>query len=102
MSLVAVDLELTQKNKVRKLGFLIVGNEQRFLFCPPENYKPNQQTTWNTSHLHGIAWSSEKFEYGKLFNIFHDINTMNAEEFVKGVGKCKLVLRSRSKCRKLG
>ena len=55
-----------------------------FLFFPPETVKPNKQTTWNTSHPHGIAWSSGKLDYDKLFAVFYDIKVMNAEVFAKG------------------
>ena len=57
---------------------------QGFSFCPPKTFKPNKQSTWNTSHLHGIAWSSGKLDYEKLFAVFHDIKLMNGEVFAKG------------------
>ena len=56
-------------------------------------FKPNKQTTWSTSHLHGIAWSSGKLEYEKLFAVFYDIKVMNAEVFAKGLEKCRLLTR---------
>ena len=65
-----------------------------FHFCPPKTYKPNKQTTWNTSHLHGIAWSSGKLDYEKLFAVFYDIKLMNAEVFAKGLEKCKTVVQT--------
>ena len=54
-------------------------------------FKPNKQTTWNTSHLHGFAWSSGKLDYEKLFAVFYDIKVMNAEVFAKGLEKCRLL-----------
>ena len=42
-------------------------------------------------HLHGIGWSSGKFECDKLFDVFHDKYTSKAEVFLKGLEKCKLV-----------
>ena len=60
-------------------------------FCPPKSFKPNKQTIWNTSHLHGIAWSSGKLDYEKLFTVFYDINVMNEEVFAKGFEKCRLL-----------
>ena len=64
---------------------------QGFSFCPPKSFKPNKQTTWNTSHLYGIAWSSGKLDYEKLFAIFYDLKVMNAEVFVKGFEKFRLL-----------
>ena len=55
--------------------------------------KPNKQTTWNTSDLHGIAWSSGKLDYDKLFADFYDKKVMNAELFAKGLEKCRLLTR---------
>ena len=51
------------------------------------------QTTWNTSHLHGIAWSSGKLDYYKLFAVFYDINVKNAEVFAEGLEACRLLTR---------
>ena len=84
MSLIELYLELTEKNIIEELGLLIDGPVQGFSFCPPKIFKPNKQTTWNTGHLHGIAWSSGKLEYEKLFAVFYDIKVMNAEMFAEG------------------
>ena len=73
------------------MGSFIDGSQQGFSFCPPKSFKPNKQTTWNTSHLHGIAWSSGKLEYEKLFPVFYDIKVMNAEVFAKGFEKYRLL-----------
>ena len=62
MSLILLDIEVTEKNIFRDLGLLVVGSLQGFSFYPPKTFKPNKQTTWNTSHLHGIAWSSGKLD----------------------------------------
>ena len=93
MSCIVIDLELTDKNVFKELGVFIDGSLQGFSFCPPESFKPNKQTTWNTSHLHGIAWSSGKLDYDKLFAVFYDIKAMNAEVFAKGLEKCSLLTR---------
>ena len=93
MSLIVLDLELTEKNVIRELGLFIHGSVQRFSFCPSKTFKPNQQTTWNTSHPPGIAWSSGKLEYEKLFTVLYDIKVMNAEVFAKGFQKCRLFTR---------
>ena len=69
MSLIVLDIELTEKNIIKELGLFIDGSAQGFSFCPPKAFKPNKQTTWNTSHLHGIAWSSGKLDYDKLFAV---------------------------------
>ena len=45
------------------------------------------------NHLHGIAWSSGKLDYDKLFAVFYDIKVMNAQVFAKGVEKCRLLTR---------
>ena len=91
MSLIVLDKELTEKNVTKELGLFIDGSVQRFSFCPPKAFKPNKQTTWNTIHLHGIAWSSGKLDYEKLFAVFYDIKVMNAEVFAKGLEKCRLL-----------
>ena len=49
------------------------------------------KTTWNTNHLHGIAWSSGKYEYEKLFCCLYDIKVLNAEILAKGLEKCRLL-----------
>ena len=93
MSLIVLDIELTEKNVIKELGLFIDGSLQRFSFCPPKFLKPNKQKTWNTSHLHGITWSSGKLDYEKLFAVFYDIKLMNAEVFAKGLEKCRLLTR---------
>ena len=91
MSCIVLDIELTEKNKNKDLGLFIDGSVQGFSFCPPKTFKPNKQTTRNTRHLHGIAWSSGKLDYKKLFAVFYDIKEMNAEVSVKGLEKCRLL-----------
>ena len=85
MSLIVLDIELTEKNKTKELELFIDGSLQGLSFCPPKTFKPNKQTTLNTSHLHGIAWSSGKLDYDKLFAVFYDIKVLNAEVFAKGL-----------------
>ena len=91
MSLIVLDIELTDKNIIKELGLYLDGSLQGFSFCPPRTFKPFKQTTWNTSHLHGIAWSSGKMDYEKLFAVFYDIIVMNAEVFAKWLEKCRLL-----------
>ena len=93
MFLIVLDIELTAKNVIKELGLFIDGSVQGFSFCPPKTFKPNKQTTWNTNHLHGIAWSSGKLESEKLFAVFYDIKVLNAEVFAKGFEKCRLLTR---------
>ena len=93
MSLIVLDIELSATIIVEELGHFFDGSLQGFSFCPPNAFKPNEQTTWNTSHLHGIAWSSGTLEYEKLFAVFYDIKVMNAEVFAKGFEKCRLLTR---------
>ena len=93
MSLIVKDIELTEKNIIKELGRFIDGSVQGFSFCPPKTFKHNKLTTWNTSHLHGIAWSSGKLEYEKLFAVFYDIKVLNAEVSAKGSQKCRLLTR---------
>ena len=93
MYLIVLDTELTEKNIFKEPGFLIDGSVQGFSFCGPKVFKPNKQSTWNTSHLHGIAWSSGKLEYERLFAVFYDIKVMNAELFAKAFEKCRLLTR---------
>ena len=91
MSCIVLDIEQTEKNKIKELGLYIDRSVQGFSFCPPKSFKPNKQTTWNTSHLHGIARSSGRREYEKLVAVFYDIKVMNAEVFAKGFEKCRLL-----------
>ena len=70
MSCVVLDIELTDKNIIKELGLSIDGSLQGVSFCPPKTFKSNKQTSWNTKHLHGIAWSSGKLDYEKLFAVF--------------------------------
>ena len=93
MSLIVLDIELTEKNLIKELGLFIEVSVQGFSLCPPKTFKPNNQTIWNTSHLHRIAWSSGELEYEKLFAVFYDIIVLNAEVFAKGFEKCRLLTR---------
>ena len=63
MSLIVLDIELTEKDIIKELGFFIDGCLQRFSFCPPKTFKPNNQKSWNTKHLHEAAWSRGKLDY---------------------------------------
>ena len=87
------DIGLTEKDIFKELGFYNDGSLRGFSFCPPKTCKPNTQTTWNTSPLHGIAWSSGKLDYDKFFAVFYDIKELNAEVFAKGLEKCRLLTR---------
>ena len=89
MSLIVLDIELTEKNIKKELGLFLDGSLQGFSFCPPKTFKPNKQTLRNTKRLHGIVWSSGKLDYEKLFAIFYDIKVKNAEVFAKGLEKCR-------------
>ena len=80
-----------KKNVFEELGLFTDGSVQGLSFCPPKTFKPNKQTSWNTKRLHGIAWSSGKLDYEKLFAVFYDIKVMNAEVFAKGFEKCRLL-----------
>ena len=91
MSCIVLDIELIVKNIIKELGLFIDGSVQGFSLCPPKTFKPNKQTSWNTKHLHGIAWSSGKLDYEKLFAVFYDIKMMNAEVNAKGFEKCRLL-----------
>ena len=93
MSLIVLNIELTEKNKLKELGLYIHGSLQGFSFCPPKTFKLNKQTTWNTSHLHGIPWSCGKLDYEKLFAVFYDIKVKNAEVCAEGFEKCRLLTR---------
>ena len=91
MSLIVLDIEITEKNVIKELGLYIDGSVQGFSFCPTKAFKPNKQTTCNTKHVHGFAWSSGKLDYEKLIAVFYDIKVMNAEAFAKGLEKCRLL-----------
>ena len=92
MSCIVLDIELTEKNINKELGLFIDGSVQGVSFCPPKTFKPNKQTTWNTSHPHGIAWSSGKLDYRKLFAVFYHIRVKNAEMFAKRFEECRLLI----------
>ena len=93
MSLILLDIELTEKIITKELELFFDGSLQGFSFCPPKTFEPDKQTTWITSHLHGIAWSSGKLDYDKLFAVFYEIKLMNAEVFAKEFEKCRLLTR---------
>ena len=93
MSLIVLDIELTEKDIIKELGLYIDGSLQGFSFSAPNTCKPNEHTTWNTSHLHAIAWSSGKLVYDKFFAVFYDIKVMKAEVFAKGLEICRLLTR---------
>ena len=93
MSLIVLDMKLTEKNVIRELGVFIDGSLQGISFCPPKSFKPNKQTTWTTRDLHGKAWSSRKLDYEKLFAVFYEKKIMNAEVFAKGLEKCRLLTK---------
>ena len=93
MSLIVLDIELTQQDKIKELGLFIDGSLQGFSFCPTKVCKPNKQTTRHASHLHEIAWSNGKLDHDKLFAVFYDIRVFNAEVFAKGLEKCRILTR---------
>ena len=93
MSLIVLDIELTEKNIIKELVLFNDGSVQGFSFSPPIIFKTKKQTSWNTSHVHGIAPSSGKLEYEKLFADFYDEKVMNAKVFPKGFGKGRLLTR---------
>ena len=93
ISLIVIDIELTENNIFEELGIFIDGSLQGFSFCPSKAFAPYKQTTWKTIHLHGIACSSGKLCYNKLFAVFYDIKVMNAEVFAKELEKCRLLTR---------
>ena len=86
-------MDLTETNTIKELGLFFDGSLQGLSFCPPKTCKPNKQTTWNTSHLHGIAWSSRKLDYDKLFAVFYDMKVMNAEVSANGLETSRLLTR---------
>ena len=90
MSLNVLDIELNEKDIIKELGIYIDGSLQGFSFCPPKFCKPNKQTIWNTSHLHGIAWSIGKLNYDV---VSYDIKVKNAEVVAEGLEKCRLLTR---------
>ena len=93
VSLIVLDIELTEKNIFKELGLYIDGSLKGFSFCPTKTFKTNKQTTWNTTHLHRIAWSSGNLDYDKFFTLSYDIKVVKAEVFAKGLEKCRLLTR---------
>ena len=69
MSCIVLDFELTYKNVIRELGFLIDFIVQGYPFCPPKKYKRTKQAFWCTRNLHGILWNSGGLAYSELSNI---------------------------------
>ena len=55
MSLIVLDIGLTEKNVIKELGLFIDGSAQGLSFCPPKVFEPIKPIPWNTNHLHGIA-----------------------------------------------
>ena len=88
MSLILLNIELTEKNIIKELGLLFDGFLQGFSFCPPKTFMTNKHTTWITRPLHGLARGGGKLEYEKLFAAFYFKKVMNAEVFAKRVEKC--------------
>ena len=80
MSLIVLDIELTEKDIIKKLGLHIDGSLQEFSFCPPTTCKANKQTKCITRHPQKIAWSGGKIDYDKLFAIFYDIKSSYVEQ----------------------
>ena len=93
MSLIVLDIELTEKIILKELGLFVDGSLQGFSVSPAKTSEPNKWTTWNTRHLHGIAWSSGKLDYDKLFAVFYDIKVINAKMIAEGLEKCRLLTR---------
>ena len=93
MFLIVLEIELTVKNVIKELGLFIDGSLEEFSFCPRKTYRPNKQTTWSTSHLHGIACSSGKLDSDKLLGVFYDMKVMKAEVLARGVEKCRLLTK---------
>ena len=93
MSLIVLDLELTEKNINKELGHYNDGSLRGFSFCPQRTCKPNKQKKWTTSHLHGIALSSGKLDYHMLCAVFYDKKVMNAEVFTEEPEKCRLLIK---------
>ena len=89
--MIVISIELTEEDITKELALYTDGSLQGFSFCPPKTCKPNKQTTWNTSHLHGNQWSSGKLDYDKLYAVFYNISVMSAEVFAKGLEKCRLL-----------
>ena len=85
LTLIVPDIELTGKHIIKELGLYIDGSLQKYLFCPPKKCKPNKQTTRNTRHLQGIAWSSGRLDYDNFFAVAYDVKVMDAEVFAKGL-----------------
>ena len=61
MSLIVLVIELTEKTINKELGRFIVGSPQGLSFSP-KVFESNQKRTWNTNHLHGIAWKNGKLD----------------------------------------
>ena len=57
------------KSLLKTWEFLLTVLYRDFYFVHQKSFKPSKQTTWNTSRLHGIAWSSGKLDYDKLFAV---------------------------------
>ena len=91
MSCIVLDVQLTDENVIKELENFFDGSVQGFSFRPPKAFQSSKQTSWNTKHLNGIAWSSGKLDYDKLFAVFYDIKLKNAEVFAKGLEKCRLL-----------
>ena len=64
MSLIVLDIELTEKNVIKELGFLLMVLYKVFHFVRQRllNLINKQHGTQIMEFLHGIAWSSGKLD----------------------------------------
>ena len=89
MSCIVLDIELTEKKGIKKVGIYTDGKFQGYPFRPPIKYKPAKQAFWCTRNLHRFVWISGRFDYSELPNILP--RAVKVEYFAKGTKKCKIL-----------
>ena len=89
MSRIALDIELADKNGIKKFGVFIAEKAQGYSFRPPKKYKTTEQAFWCKRDLQGIVWNSGSLDYSELSNILP--RAAKGENFAKGAEKCKIL-----------
>ena len=92
MSCIVLDLELTEKNIIKNWDCIMMVLYKDFDFVHQSLLNLiNRRHGTQVIYMDGIAWSSGKLDYEKLFAVFYEITVMNAEVFAKGLEKSRLL-----------
>ena len=86
MSCIVLDIDLTFKNVIKDLGFLLTAMFRASPFVLQKKYKHTKQAFWCTRILHGLVWKSRSLDYNELQNVLPE--DLMAEYFGKQTEKC--------------